>query len=252
MTSNQPASHHLRALNLIMAVLHAAQATAVLALANSFALPVTATFLQGPPGIDEPQLSTWFHLNLAHGVAAFLILSAAAHLLISAPRIHPWYLRNLAAGRNYARWIEYSLSASLMIVLIAMLSGIGDIAALIALFGVNAAMILFGLLMEHYERPGDANWLPFWLGSLAGLVPWIAIGIYFISPGTEATPPGFVLAIYISLFLFFNSFALNMALQYARIGPWRSYLYGERAYILLSLTAKSVLAWQVFAGALAA
>ena len=43
-----------------------------------------------------------------------------------------------------------------------------------------------------------------------------------------------------------------MALQYARIGPWRSYLYGERAYILLSLISKSALAWQVFAGALAA
>ncbi|MBT5775266.1 MAG: heliorhodopsin HeR [Dehalococcoidia bacterium] len=242
----------LRTLNLVMAALHAAQAVAVLALSNNFALPVTATFLEGPPGVDQPTLTTWFHLNLGYGVAAFLLLSAAAHLIIASPTIYPWYLRNLHEGRNYARWIEYSLSASLMIVLIAMLSGIGDIAALVALFGVNASMILFGLLMEHYERPGEANWLTFWLGSLAGLVPWIAIGIYFISPGSEASPPGFVLAIYISLFIFFNSFALNMALQYARIGPWRSYLYGERAYILLSLISKSALAWQVFAGALAA
>ena len=244
--------NRLRTLNLAMAALHAAQAVTVLALANDFALPVTATFLEGPPGVAAPTLSTWFHLNLGYGVAAFLLISAAAHLLIASPGIHPWYLRNLDAGRNYARWIEYSVSASLMIVLIAMLSGIGDVAAIIALFGVNASMILFGLLMEHYERPGEANWLTFWLGSLAGLVPWIAIGIYFISPGSEASPPGFVLAIYISLFMFFNSFALNMALQYARIGPWRSYLFGERAYIVLSLTAKSALAWQVFAGALAA
>jgi hypothetical protein len=41
-----------------------------------------------------------------------------------------------------------------------------------------------------------------------------------------------------------------MWLQYRRIGPWRKYVFGEYGYILLSLTAKSALAWQVFAGAL--
>jgi len=45
-------------------------------------------------------------------------------------------------------------------------------------------------------------------------------------------------------------FAVNMFLQYRKIGPWRDYLFGERAYIILSLTAKSALAWQVFAGTL--
>ena len=39
-----------------------------------------------------------------------------------------------------------------------------------------------------------------------------------------------------------------MVLQYKKIGPWKDYLYGERAYIILSLVAKSLLAWQVFAG----
>ena len=48
-----------------------------------------------------------------------------------------------------------------------------------------------------------------------------------------------------------DQFAANMALQYLRVGPWRSYLFGERMYLVLSLVAKSVLAWQVFAGALA-
>ena len=56
--------------------------------------------------------------------------------------------------------------------------------------------------------------------------------------------------IFASLFVFFNVFALNMLLQYRRVGRWREYLYGERVYMLLSLTAKSALAWQVFAGTL--
>ncbi|NLD25597.1 heliorhodopsin HeR, partial [Candidatus Dojkabacteria bacterium] len=56
--------------------------------------------------------------------------------------------------------------------------------------------------------------------------------------------------IYVSIFIFFNSFAINMFLQYKKIGAWKNYLYGERAYIILSLVAKTLLAWQVFGGTL--
>ncbi len=66
------------------------------------------------------------------------------------------------------------------------------------------------------------------------------------SPGV----PTFVYGIIISLFLLFNSFALNMALQYAKVGRWRSYLFGEKGYLILSLVAKSLLAWQIFANTL--
>ena len=58
-------------------------------------------------------------------------------------------------------------------------------------------------------------------------------------------------AIFISLFLFFMSFAVVQWLQYRRVGPWRNYLVGETSYVVLSLVAKSALAWQVFAGTLA-
>ena len=54
-----------------------------------------------------------------------------------------------------------------------------------------------------------------------------------------------------SLFVFFNVFAVNQWLQYRQVGRWRDYLVGERAYITLSLVAKSALAWQVFGGTLA-
>jgi hypothetical protein len=77
------------------------------------------------------------------------------------------------------------------------------------------------------------------------------IGIYLWSPTTENSPPTFVYAIFFSLFVFFNTFAINMVLQYRKTGPWRDYLFGESAYVLLSLIAKSALAWQVFGGTLA-
>ena len=113
-------------------------------------------------------------------------------------------------------------------------------------------MILFGLLMEKYETPGKPSWLSFWFGSFAGIIPWIVVAIYVITPGFNGpAPPGFVYGIVISLFLFFNVFALNMWLQYHKVGKWRDYLFGEKAYIILSLTAKSLLAWWVFFAVLA-
>lgn len=240
----------LRRSNLVMGALHLLQGIAVLALANGFALPVTGSFMEGPPGSGLGETRVLFEVFFAGGVAAFLFLSALAHFVIASPWYFPRYAAGLAAGRNDARWVEYSVSASVMVVLIAMLTGISDIAALLAIFGANAAMIFFGLIQERYERPGGSL-LPFWLGSLIGIIPWIAIGVYLLSPGTTAQPPGFVYGIYVSLFLFFNVFALNMWLQYRARGRWADYLYGERVYVLLSLVAKSALAWQVFAGTLA-
>ncbi len=241
----------LRRYNVLMGTLHLLQGVLILVLATDFSLPVGATFLNGPPGVTDPTYTELFTVSLAWGVALFLFMSAAAHFIIASPGVFPWYKANLLKDRNYARWIEYSFSSSLMIVLIAMLTGINDIAALIALAGVNASMILFGLLMEKYENPGRPNWLSYWFGVIAGAVPWIAIAVYLFSPTTDASPPGFVYGIFFSLFIFFNSFAINMVLQYRQVGRWRDYLFGESVYILLSLVAKSLLAWQVFAGTLA-
>ena len=245
-----PRISSLRRWNIGMGFLHAVQGIAVLALATAFVLPVTASFMAGPPGTPVGQPTTLFDVSVAWGVALFLFLSAAFHWLVAAPGVFGRYIAGLAAGHNYFRWAEYSLSSSVMIVLIAMLTGISDIAALIGLFAANAAMIFFGAVQERYERPGGSLW-PFWLGCVVGIAPWLAVGIYLWSPGSAAEPPAFVYAIFVSLFVFFNIFAINMWLQYRRIGRWRTYAFGETAYIVLSLVAKSALAWQVFAGTLA-
>ena len=230
---------------------HAVQAVAVVALATAFALPVTASFMAGPPGTPAGAPTTLFDVSVAWGVALFLFLSAGFHFLVSSPGVFGRYIAGLDAGHNFYRWAEYSLSSSVMIVLIALITGISDIAALIAIFAANAAMIFFGAVQEKYEGPGGSL-LPFWMGCVVGIAPWLAIGVYLWSPGSATEPPAFVYAIFVSLFIFFNIFALNMWLQYRRVGRWRSYIVGEKAYIILSLVAKSLLAWQVFAGTLAA
>ena len=237
--------NRLRLWNVGVGLILAVQAIAIAVLTNSFSLPVTATFMKGPPG-TAPELHHLFDIPTGWGVFAFLAISAVSLLIIASPPIFPWYKRNLLQNRNYGRWAEYFFSASIMIVLISQITGISDIAALLPVFGINACMILFGALQEKYEKPGKPSWLPFWFGSFAGIVPWAAIAIYIWAPGLNVSPPGFVYGIIISLFVFFNCFAVNMVLQYKRVGPWRDYLFGEKVYILLSLTAKALLAWQVF------
>jgi hypothetical protein len=242
----------LRAANLALAAVHSGQAALIVLLGATLAIPITAQWAEGPPGSALGQTETLFDLSVRWCVAAFLLMAALDHLLVASPRIVSWYERNLGRGINYARWIEYSFSASLMVVLIATFAGVTDLRALVAVAGVNAAMILFGLLMERVNSGRERlDWLPFWLGCIAGAVPWIVIGISLVGSEVDGTVPGFVWGIFVSLFLFFNSFAVNMWLQYRGAGPWRDYLFGEWVYLLLSLTAKSALAWQIYAGALA-
>ena len=247
----------LRVYNIVAGSLHLVQALGfayvLTLLSTQVTFAVTADYLSGPPGVPlPPERVTLFDVNVGIGVVSFLALSAFFHFLISSPKFFPRYAAGLKANRNYFRWVEYSLSSSIMIWLIAQITGITDIAALFSIFAANAAMIMFGALQEKYETPGNGKFLPFIFGSMVGAVPWVVILIYFIAPGsnTEAAPPAFVYGIIISLFLFFNTFAVNQVLQYRQVGGWRDYLRGERAYITLSLVAKTALAWQVFSGAI--
>jgi len=246
----------LRLWNLGAGVSHLVQGIIMVALASSWTIPVTTNYaiseVAGPPtGKSETVQLVMVRLGVA--VSLFLFMSAIAHFAVSTPGIYQWYVRRLKDHVNYARWIEYAFSASWMLVLIAMLSGMYDLSSLILLGVLNATMLLFGLLMEHFNKAKEkTDWLPFYFGCISWVVPWIAVFLYFTgAKGPDGGgPPGFVYGIVISLFAFFSIFAFNMVLQYKRWGKWRDYLFGEKVYIILSLSAKALLAWQVFAGTL--
>lgn len=246
-------SKRLRKFNIIAGFLHLSQAIAVLLLSKDFTLPISGSFLTFHPATQslEPTSKVLFNLSLPLLIAIFLFLSAAAHFII-ATVYNKQYTAQLARGINIARWIEYSLSASIMIVGIALLVGIYDAMSLIMLFALVGIMNLLGLIMEvHNQTTKKTNWLSYWVGCLAGVVPWIVIAFsLWLGADNGSSAPTFVYWIFVSIFLFFNAFAINMVLQYKKVGPWKNYLYGEFAYIVLSLVAKSLLAWQVFAGTL--
>jgi hypothetical protein len=212
------------------------------------------TFTQGGQTFTfpEPKTVELFTINLGGAIIAFLLLSAIFHFAVISPFFKKRYFDGLANNHNYFRWTEYSLSSSIMITSIMLLNGFTDYAGLIAVFAVNASMILFGALQEKYEKPGNGKALPFIMGCMTGVVPWIIILLSVIRPGYEGVGeiPGFVYGIVFTIFVAFNTFAINQALQYRQVGKWKDYLFGERVYITLSFVAKSLLAWQVFSGAI--
>lgn len=253
----------LRRFNLIMGGFHLVQAVIMLFLATS----VIQTISEFTPTITQFYLSfnvdtqsleiaqdPLFDLPFGIGVSLFLFISAFAHAIIALPnKTNAIYNRDLERGINKFRWFEYALSSSIMIVLISTLFGIYDIASLILIFIVNATMNLFGLVMEQLNEGRDKDhvrWGPFIWGSIAGIAPWIAIFLYMFGTGNFDMVPWFVWAIVVTYFIAFNTFPINMILQYKKVGKWADYLYGERVYIILSLVAKSILAWLVLFGAM--
>lgn len=252
--NNDNVFRKLKRFNLVMFAIHIAQVFLMLYLSNEFSLPVTYSHPVFDPNTMtiSPMSETLFEARIAPLVALFIFISAAAHLMIGT-FLYERYVKHLKNHMNPYRWYEYSISASLMIVLIAMLTTIYDIGTLLALFVLTAVMNLMGLMMElHNQKAKKTNWTSYIIGCIAGIVPWIVIFISLfggVSTSGE-TVPDFVIAIFVTIAIFFNLFAINMFLQYKKIGRWKDYLYGERMYIILSLVAKSALAWQVFAGTL--
>lgn len=248
---------YVRRLSLIVGLVHLASGLAMIAYANAdFIISIVSGFAAGPPGCYEDGTCTRFtqvnyEATLAYWVAGFSLLSAFFHLLTVSPGFYQIYRGQLELGRNPFRWVEYAFSATLMILIIMLLSGLTNLTALIGVAFANISMILFGWLSEIMNPPGRdrTDWTAFIFGTIAGLGPWVAVyASLFINLDQLGIDwgaiPTFVWGIIISQFLLFNCFAINHALQFS---VYRNYLIGEQGYIWLSLIAKSILAWSIYA-----
>ena len=79
----------------------------------------------------------------------------------------------------------------------------------------------FGYFMEFLNYKNRqlhqaTDWTPYWIGWVTGIAPWIALLISFntsVNNSSSGGPPWFVQLIAASYFVFFDSFAGNMALQ---------------------------------------
>lgn len=247
---NETKFRNLRKWNLAMGIIDVIQGAIMLILTNSYTVPIYTNFLKAGSLPPADNFVVVYNLPMGPAIAAFLFISAAAHLSVSTFG-YRWYVSKISTGINPARWYEYAISSSLMIVIIACLSGYSELGGLLLLVAANAAMNLFGLMMElHNQTTSKTDWTAFIFGSLVGAVPWVVVIMYFL--GAVGAPsngvPGFVYAAIAMLLIFWVTFPINMILQYRRKGRWADYLFGEKVYVLLSLFSKSTLAWIIFFG----
>src|SRR5574344_1858173 len=202
----------LRHYNLTASLLHAIQALVILLLSKDYLLNITGNYLLFNTRNQrlEPATTNLFVLSLPALIILFFMLSSIAHLVI-ATIYNKRYDENLTKGINEARWIEYSLSASIMMVAIALLVGVYDFCSLLMIFILTAVMNLAGLVMEvHNQTTDKTSWLSFIIGCIAGVVPWIVIATYmWIGAANGSKAPDFVYWIFGSIFIFFNCCAIN-------------------------------------------
>jgi hypothetical protein len=248
--------------NRFLAFAHAAQFVLMLVVSRTTSLfePVVPTIrpiiTDGKFTGTEPTSVLLVSFPLAYLIASFFLMSATAHAAAG------WFMKAryegwLARGMNPLRWVEYAFSSTVMIVAIAYISFITDFPALVAIAGCNIAMNLFGWSMESANEGREkVDWKHYIFGCIAGIMPWLAIfSILWAFSAQSGLPadaqiPAFVYVIIGSLFVAFNIFAITMVLQYRKVGKWRDYLVGEKTYMVLSLVAKTLLAWQVWSGTL--
>lgn len=258
-----------RGLNLAMAVLHSVLFVVVLATAD-FGLQADVFKIQlyggnvtklslmtpaeldkvvrGPPFYLAPSAKERSDLSLpvTYMVASFFAITALFH----AGNAFAWYRfyrENLADCACPSRWLEYSITASVMIVIIGYSAGVvvdSELASLVALTVVTMA---FGHLAERNARPSPsadewtasltARLLPHMMGVFAQFVVWVLILMRYSENAKEA--PAFVTGIVITQLALFCSFGV---VQFAVLlrAPSK-YVQGEVAYVLLSLVSKATL-----------
>lgn len=106
----------LRRFNAVMGFLHLLQGILMIVLSNERTYPIYTNYLRFDLDsfslTPNPQLA--YDLRFGPAVALFLLISAAAHLILSTFG-YRWYVENLKKGMNPARFYEYALSWTLSI-----------------------------------------------------------------------------------------------------------------------------------------
>lgn len=177
------------------------------------------------------------------------------------------YEADLKKGLNRFRWIEYSLSASLIMTLLFLLWGNLDWTQVLGCFISNMLMCWFGdmhELMNSGKAKDEVDWSAFWYGSLVGVTPWVMMIIEIVrifKIFDSSVVPWWVWLFVLEYFLLFFTFPYTMFAQYSQWGKYDNskypllknggYLQGERTYQWLSLITKSLILWQVSSAAFA-
>ena len=192
-----------------------------------------------------------FKIHLLVCVVCFHILSFSwPFLTLCFSQVRIFYVNELNSGRNVLRWLEYSLSAPFMIVVIAAVLGIVDVSVLLLLALLTFCLMWCGYMQEVWltERKASfVTYLPHLLGWAIFIGIWTIVFFGFVVGITtsEQKPPSeilpYVYAIAFSMFALFGCFGIVQVYQIFQHKKTSSYVTIENIYLILSLTSKAVL-----------
>jgi hypothetical protein len=185
-------------------------------------------------------------------LVGFFLVTAAFHLIYYATN-DGLYGKMIRNGNNYLRWVEYSISSTMMLYIIAMISGVKDDNVYKSIFAMNIAMIYTGQVVEEKVQNGENWYAPMFVGFMLLMAEFTIIVRDFQSRindfkvFVDANPsltngrtiPDWIKYMVWILFLFFSSFGF-ISLYGAYSGM--EYEGVERLYLLFSLLAKATLA----------
>jgi len=202
--------------------------------------------------IPDPKLVGSYPITWYAGL--FILMSGIDHVSCLIPRLREHYEYYIERHQSPTRWIEYSMSASLMRMHIAQVAGVTDVHIMFLIFAMTHVSIYFPALHEKLNAKARADgyeqdWTAFYCGTIPHVASWLVIFFYFFSGLNRGDPPGFVAPIVLSLFFLDMSFPICFVLQWRKIGVFKDYLVGEFGFIMLSFTTKTFLAWITLAGA---
>lgn len=197
-------------------------------------------------GIDLGWLIISFH------ILSFLFQSFATFTDYKGPVFGYRYSIMIDNNRNPLRFIEYSISASIMLISIALINGVTDINLIISIAVLTASCQLCGLAVEYIDDK-KIKWLLHLIGWLQFIWAYGIIAYAFfksIDASNESggiTPPSFVYVIVFILFILYSSFGfVQLTELIINVNPYTK----EKSYVLLSLTAKLLLGWMIFSNVL--
>ena len=199
-----------------------------------------------------------------------LITALFSHGLTLIPPVFKVYYRLAVRGLNLFNWLEYSVTASIMMYVLLLLNGVSDFVLLIAVCTlIGYCQLLGGLvpeLMVYYgvgKTPGVPRWAYIWVPYIITftmiLVPWIVFFVYYgvaiqnRPPGAEG-PPWWLNVAFASTFFTFNLFGLWFFVQrYVERSEKPAFLYKRPyafilGYVVLSMMAKLPLTWFIAGG----
>ncbi len=151
---------------------------------------------------------------------------------------------------NTGRWVEYSITATIMAIVLALSSAVFALDALLLILFATACCMLCGLATDWMGRAAEqkrARYLVTGVGWLLIAGVFAAIIFNYASVATQA--PWFVHAIFATMLVLYISFGVVHLWDVRRESPDESYLVKvEKRYIALSMLAKSALVLLLFSG----